>query len=420
MNSKHKKTTVFAATVMAVILLAACGTRDATPSEVETSSHPQASTFYCYDAKQGIWQPLGDEASAGTLVYVDAATDAVTADLMKQLSYTREEAQALLAEGGLEIYLCMDPSLQATVDAACTEQSKQGKASESGQPLQSAVVLLENTTGKVLALSSGDYDEKKPNPVTQALYMPGSAFAPLSVYAPALELGKLTPDSVVRDQPMENGWPVNPSGSFHDAITVQEALCAASNCVPVGILDQYFSLEESAQFVQERFFIELVLDRDEDGRTFTDLGLPALALGGLTDGVTPLDMAAAYSVFPRGGAYATPALYEKVVDKDGKELLSGDTATTPVLKEDTASAMTAMLREVVANGVGTEAKLEGQNAAGMPGVTPSKKDIWFVGYNSDYTTAVWSGYNSKEAISASGNPSAVLWKQVMQAASEGA
>ena len=141
---------------------------------------------------------------------------------------------------------------------------------------------------------------------------------------------------------------------------------------------------------------------------------------GLTDGVTPLDMAAAYSVFPRGGAYATPALYEKVVDKDGKELLSGDTATTPVLKEDTASAMTAMLREVVANGVGTEAKLEGQNAAGMPGVTPSKKDIWFVGYNSDYTTAVWSGYNSKEAISASGNPSAVLWKQVMQAASEGA
>lgn len=417
MNTAHKTTAALTAAILAAILLTGCGTPEAPPPAEETDSGPRPNSFYYYDPEREAWQTLGEDSGSPAAVYVDAATNAVTADLVKQRAYTKEEAEALLAQGGLEIYLCMDAELQTLADTACREQNKPENASKSGEPMESAVVLLENATGKVLALSGGAYDGKKPNPATQALHSPGPALVPLSAYAPALELGKLTPESMVKDQPDEHNWPVNPSGSYHDAISVKEALRTASNCVPVAILDQYLTLEDSARFVQENFSIALALDGSEEEPPFTDLNLAALALGGLTDGVTPLDLAAAYAVFPQGGAYVTPAFYTKVVDRDGNELLSGEPSSTRVLKEDTASAMTDMLGEVVANGVGEAAKLAGQDAAGMPGLTASKKDLWFVGYTTDYTAAVWSGYHAKESITLPGNPSAALWKQVMQGAS---
>lgn len=410
MQSTHKKVHALAAALLAALLLSGCGTPGTAPNAEEVKPDPKPSVFYYYDENKE-WHLLEDEArsAAGVQLYVDAAADAVVKDLTEQLSYTEEEAETLLAEGGLEIYLCMDPDLQTMADTAC---SAQGDAAASSEPLQAAAVLLDTETGNILALSGSSLMS------TYDLHIPGTALAPLSVYAPVLEQTDLTPDSMVRDEPYEQNWPVNPSGSYHAAITMTEALCSTSNCVPVTLLEQYLTPEESAQFVRDAFSIELVLERIEGERTLSDLSLAGLALGGLTDGVSVLDMAAAYSVFPRGGKYVEPRWYTTVVDRDGNALLSSDGAPTQVLADTTASAMTDMLKAVVANGAGAEAQLEGQTVAGMPGVTASGKDEWFVGYTPNYTAAVWCGYESKTPIAGADNPAVGLWKQVMQGVSD--
>lgn len=391
---------------MILFLLSGCSAWSSALSVDDVGSSPQASVFYCYDKKTDTWNSIGDRSSlvAAEQLYVDAAVQAVTEDLMEQLSYTKTEAETLLAEGGLSIYLCMDAQQQSIAEAACAAHN--GPSSESGKALQSSAVLLDSKTGQVLALA-GD---------TQALHIPGSALAPLSVYAPALETGSIIPETMVRDQPNEHKWPVNPSGVYHDTITVTDALSSASCCVPVWILDQYLTLDESAQFVQDKFMIPLVLDRTVDGRTVTDLIPAGLALGGLTDGVSTLDMAAAYSVFARGGEYAAPILYTKVIAQDGTTLLNSDAQLTRVLTEETAAAMSGMLKETAANGVGQEATLEGQEIAGLPGESPSRKDLWFVGYTPEYTAAVWCGYASHERLTTPVNPAMALWKQVMESA----
>lgn len=407
----HKKNTALAAAVVTGILVSGCGTPGAAVS-ADGVPQPEArpSVFLMKDAQDGAWKPVGDEttSTAGERLYVQAAAQAVAEDLMEEYSYTQEEVETLLAEGGLEVYLCMDAELQAKAETACAEQSEM--PSESGEAMQSAVALLDSETGQVLALA-GD---------TSALHVPGSALAPLSVYAPALEKGAVTPETAVPDQPLlpEKKWPVNPYGTYSDAVTVTKALATASNCAPVWILDQKLTLEESAAFVQDRFMIQLVLDRIEGGYTWTDLTPAALALGGLTDGVSTLDMASAYSVFARGGEYVKPALYSVVVDPTAAEVLLERNPVQParVLKEDTANAMNGMLRETVVNGVGRMAGFAGPEIAGLPGATVSRKDLWFVGYTPEYTAAVWCGYASHERVAALGNPAAGLWKQVMEGA----
>lgn len=409
----HKKNTALAAAVVTGILLSGCGTPGAAVS-ADGVPQPEArpSVFLMKDAQDGAWKPVGDEtaSTAGERLYAQAAAQAVAEDLMEAYSYTQEEAETLLTEGGLEVYLCMDAELQAKAETAWAEQREM--PSESGEALQSAVALLDSETGQVLALA-GD---------TSALHVPGSALAPLSVYAPALEKGAVTPETAVPDQPLlpEKKWPVNPYGTYSDSVTVTKALAAASSCVPVWILDQKLTVEESAQFVQDRFMLRLVLDRTEGGYAFTDLTPAALALGGLTDGVSTLDMAAAYSVFARGGEYVKPALYSVVMDQNGEALLERNPVQpVRVLKEDTANAVSGMLRETVVNGVGRMAGSAGPEAAGLPGSTVSRKDLWFVGYTPEYTAAVWCGYASHERVAALGNPAAGLWKQVMEGASAG-
>lgn len=405
----YKKYTTLASALAAGILLSGCGTPGAAVSADGAAPQPQPSVFLMQDTQAGEWNPIGDEtvSTAGERFYAQAAAHAVIEDLMEEYSYTREEAETLLTEGGLDIFLCMDMELQAAAEAACAAQSEM--PSESGEAMQSATVLLDNETGRVLALT-GD---------ANALHVPGSALAPLSVYAPALEKGAVTPKSTVQDQPLfpEKKWPVNPYGTYLGAITVTEALSYISSCVPVWILDQYLTLEESAQFVQDTFRLPLVLDRTEGEFTFTDLVPAALALGGLTDGVSTLDMAAAYEVFARGGEYVKPSMYTLVIDQNGEVLLDRNTVPpTRVLKEDTAAAISDMLKETVTNGVGRMAGFAGHEIAGLPGTNASRKDLWFVGYTPEYTAAVWCGYASHERLTAPVNPAMTLWKQVMESA----
>ena len=263
------------------------------------------------------------------------------------------------------------------------------------------------------------------NRATRTIRQPGSSIKPLAVYAPALEMGLITPYSVFEDSPpmlLENSpWPSNVNHRYTGLMTVSNAVTNSTNTVAVRVL-QKVTPQVAFEYLEDKFGVDpnhLVVSRMINGKEYSDIGYSQMALGGLTDGVSTLDMAGAYSVFPRDGVYIKPRTYSKVVDSNGKELLTQETEGKAVLKEKTTYYVNQMLKDVVNDGSGTYASFPGMTIAGKTGSTNSNNDRWFVGYTPYYTAAVWVGYDNPERVKASGNPAASLWKKVMSQVHEG-
>ncbi|MDF2838421.1 MAG: Multimodular transpeptidase-transglycosylase [Evtepia sp.] len=349
--------------------------------------------------------------------YVDAVIDQVISDLKDTYNLSDQAAAGMVYSGGLQIYSCLDPAVQAAVDAVYSDRGNLNYTSPSGLPMQSAITIVDNQNGNVVALAGGvgqKTESRVLNRATQTKRPPGSSIKPLAVYSQAIEMGLITPLTVETDSPYEKAWPVNSYGSYRGKMTMIEALRVSCNTVAVKVLAKHVTPEVSYQFMRDRFHIKLVESRTIGSKLYTDIGLAQLALGGLTDGVSTYDMAAAYSVFPRGGIYYKPSTYTKVLDNKGKVLLERDSNGQVALKQKTTFYINNMLQEVVKSGTGTSANFSGMTLAGKTGTTTLRKDLWFAGYSPYYTAAVWTGYDKQEAMRIDGNPSAVMWRKVMQ------
>ncbi len=357
--------------------------------------------------------------------YEDQVIDDVITDLMDQYGLSESAATNLLYRGGLQIETCFDPEVQAYVDAVYQVDSI-GSQSASGRTLESGITVIDNSTGNVVALAGGIGEKtgsRLYNRATQALRPSGSSIKPLSVYAPALELGLITPYSVVDDTPiLEDGkaWPRNATGYYRGLTTVNEALRNSLNTIAVKVLRDYVGIDTSYQYLTEHFGItSLEESRVVNDSVKTDLTLASLALGGLTDGVSTYEMAAAYATFANNGIYKTPRTYSRVVmvDSTGKEtvMLENTGTSEAVLKESTVYYINQMLKNVVASGTGTAASFSGMTIAGKTGTTTSNYDRWFCGYTPYYTAAVWIGYDIQENIPSDNSSMAMnLWKSVME------
>jgi penicillin-binding protein 1A len=374
------------------------------------------------------------EEEAGTTAnglnswYTDAVISAVQNDLMETYGYTREAASNVLYQGGLTIHTCYDPDAQAIVDSVYENASVlDGCESKKGQELMSAISLVDNETGAVIAL--GQTGEKTVNRgtvyATDAKRQPGSSIKPLSVYAPALEEKLITPYSAVDDTPFRidsdgNAYPKNSSRSYSGLTDITTAVKKSLNTAAVKTLD-LVGLQTSYEYLTDVFGFSSIVDYMvvANGEVKSDIDYSPLALGGLTTGVTTFEMAGAYSTFPRNGVYIKPHLYTTVTDSDGNVILSNDETGTAALSENTAYYMNQMLEAVVTDGTGTKAQIPGYTVAGKTGTTNSNYDRWFCGYTSYYTAAVWIGYEYSESIQASGNPAVNLWQQVMSQMMQG-
>lgn len=355
--------------------------------------------------------------------YTEQIITDVVNDLMEKYDYSKTIAEDLVYSGGLKIYACVDPKVQAAVDNIYSSAENLPYTSASGQPLQSAIVVID-PQGNVVALA-GKMGEKTSadtrgyNMATRAMRQPGSSIKPLAVYSPALEMGLISPFSVFEDSPpmLLNGepWPSNVNHRYLGQMTVSYAVANSTNTVAVRVL-QAVTPEVGYEYLLDKFGVDenhLVTKEVINGKEFSDIGYSQLALGGLTKGVTTLDMAAAYSVFPRDGIYIEPRTYSKVEDANGELLLVKDTDGVPVLKENTTYYINELLKGVVSSGGGGDAYFPGMTIAGKTGSTTSNNDRWFVGYTPYYTAAVWVGYSRPERVSVSGNPAAKLWSRVM-------
>jgi len=359
--------------------------------------------------------------------YVDQVITDVIDDLVEQYGISKKIAAQMVYSGGYQIFSNMDPRVQAAVDSIYGDLENLPYVSKkSGQQLQSGITVIDSKTGQVVATAGGMGEKTGSRGWSRAsnsLRPPGSSIKPISVYAPALELGLLLPNSVYDDTPHmilnDSFWPINVDLTYSGLTTVYNAVRVSKNTVAVKVLNEV-TPQFSYECLINKFGITSLVKRQEtDGQVFSDIDLAPLALGGLTKGVSTLEMAAAFGVFANDGIYTEPTTYSKVLDSEGNVILDNTPKSSVVLSEKTVFYINNMLEGVVSSGTGTRAKFDNMTIAGKTGTTTSKKDTWFVGYTPYYVAAVWVGYDTQERVDLSINQAPVLWGKVMSKVHEG-
>ena len=316
-----------------------------------------------------------------------------------------------LYKEGLKIYTTMDVDKQhAAVRAMRNLPNNYTDENGLTQP-QAAIVSIDPKTGHILAMVGGRGQDSF-NRASMAVRQPGSAFKPF-VYLTALQ-HDMTPDTTMDDQPVTYGsWsPKNAGGSYSGTMTLSDALAHSVNTIAVQLADKVGTKNIIANAKKMGI---TTLDAKDDNL--------AMALGGLTKGVTPLEMASAYGTFANKGVHVKPTAIVKILDRDGNVLedastLEKEETKTRVMSEREAYEMTTMLEGVIDHGTGTAAAI-GRPAAGKTGTTDDNKDAWFVGYTPDIVTAVWigddTGSHSLGEIYGGTIP-AEIWKDYMSSA----
>ena len=325
-----------------------------------------------------------------------------------------------IQKGGYHIYTTLDMDVQKQVDAVYQNEAN-FPDNYSRNQLQSGIVVIDNRTGDVVALSGGvgekdtflDY-----NRATQAKLQTGSSQKPISVYAPGFESGAITPATVLKDLPVTyNGghWPKNDNRLYQYARTVYQGIVSSVNTISVRTLDKIGD-EYGYSFAKYNFGQNHLVENYEasNGEIKSDIGRAPLALGALTLGATVREMSAAYATFANDGVHREPRTFTKVYDSDGRLIIDNEQDSRKILSDKTVNYMNYCLYNAANHGTGGAAIFGGQSIAGKTGTTSSNRDRWFCGYTAHYTAAVWCGFDQPEEIEVGANPAAQVWRKVMQ------
>ena len=356
--------------------------------------------------------------------FVEQVFNDVKNDLMEEYGYNEETAVDLIYSAGYRIYATVDPEIQAIAESVYEDVSNLDVQSPKGQQLQSGITVMDPYTGEIKAIV-GKIGEKTGNRVQSfaATRRPcGSAIKPLSVYAPGLESEAITMASIYDDYPVSlnerqtSGYPRNSPNTYAGLVTITEAVRRSKNTVTVRIVRE-MGASVGYDFMVNKLGFQLDPSDMDEG---------PMAMGGLTYGVTTMEMAAGFSAFANNGIYNRPKTYTQVTQiQDGVEVTILDNNkeedTWVAMKGTTAYLMNELLKGVVSSGTGTEARISGMTVAGKTGTTSNLYDRYFVGYTPYYCAAVWVGYPEfNEVISYNkGNPAADLWYMVMSQVHEG-
>ena len=351
--------------------------------------------------------------------YTEMVIDDVTNDLMKLKGIGRDTARTLLYNGGYQIYSCLDTSVQANVDAVYTNLNSI-PYTNSAQQLQSAIVVMNPYDGRILAISGG-VGEKTINfglnRATGTYRSPGSSIKPIASYGPAVDLGLITPDTLVDDSAFislkgTSWYPHNDDGQNYGVVTIMSALQYSLNTVAAQIVDKLpMGPQTSYDYLTTRLGVTSLVPADCD--------YAPMALGQLTNGITVREMAQAYCAFVNDGIFTYGRSYSMVTDSEGDVVIDNSPSTIQAFKPNTAYTMTYLMQNGVEHGTGTEAALWSVPVAGKTGTSGDYKDRWFVGCTPYYVAAVWTGYDIPEIIRVGGNPAAQLWRKVMAPVHEG-
>ncbi len=377
------------------------------------------------------YEPSGDLASQQVekensvwSYYVDYVIQSVRDDLMDQYGYSRSQASSLIYSGGLRIYSAVDLDVQEAMESVYVNRTDFPRYNKNIDDAQSAMTIMDYS-GRIVGMVGGA-GEKTENRVlnraANSYRQPGSSIKPLTIYSPAMEEKYITWSTKIENYGIPNYYddgrygPVNygnDPGSPGSYVTVQKALVISYNTVPAQIL-QEIGFDVSFEYATQKFHLSHLVDP-------TDKNTSSLAVGGTYEGVSTLEMAAAFAVFGNGGKYFEPYCYYEVTNSSGSEVLlrHAETEGEQAISQDTADVMNELLQTVVTDHAGQATArnygLDNSPLFAKTGTTSEDKDRWFVGGTPYYVAAVWFGCDTPKQISSyvSGNPAGSIFDAVM-------
>jgi len=357
--------------------------------------------------------------------FIDQVILDVKRDLMEEKGWSETMALAQIYSGGLNIYTTMDPDIQRALDEVFNDSKYFIGVEEKTKTLlehpEAGMVVIDPETGEVKGMRGG-YGELNAsmtlNRATQIQRQPGSSFKPIAVYAPALDLHKITPATVYDDVAVYYGtgnnknkpYPNNYDHTYGGLTTIRNAVKRSINVV-AALVWMDIGPDQSLSYLKK-----VGIDRSAERYL-------SIAMGGLNKGVSPLQMAASYVPFVHKGMFFEPTTYTKVVDSNGKTVLEKKPKYETVYDERTAFLMTSMMRDVTSSPGGTAygggiiKNGEGKviPTAGKTGTTSDNKDKWFVGFSPYYVAATWYGYDHpRQLVGNERNQALIIWHDVME------
>ncbi len=300
---------------------------------------------------------------------------------------------------------------------------------------QSSFCIMDHSTGQVVALVGGRGEKtgsRTLNRATTTTRAVGSTFKVLASFLPAIDSAGMTLTTPIDDTPyyypnsqkeVINWWAKGSkeffNGPFYGLNTIRRGISYSMNVVAVKTMERV-TPQISFNYLKKLGFSTLVDSRYDEatGQTFSDINL-SLALGGLTDGVTNLELTAAYATIANNGIYNKPYLYTKVLDHEGRVILSNEPQSTQVIKTSTSYLLTSAMQDTVSGGtgVGTGSRLRFKEykmpVAGKTGTASNNNDLWFCGYTPYYTASVWSGFDNNFS-QINQNYQQEIWRTIME------
>lgn len=343
-------------------------------------------TQEAYDA--ALQEELAPVKSAAVQTEYGWFVDAVLDEAELQLDVSAE----MLLAGGYRIDTTLDPEMQTVLDQQFEGTSVFPANAKDGTPVQAAAAAVDTATGAVRAIVGGrEYETRRGlNRATHLRRQPGSALKPLAVFAPAVEYAGWTAASVILDEPTAFGSykPRNAGNAYYGNVTLRAALKNSLNIPAVKVI------ESIGVGTARRYLTAVGIEVDD-----RDWNL-SLALGSMTYGASPVQMAAAYSPFANGGTFYAPYFIERITDRDGVVVYQHQDSGTRVLSAQNAYLLTDLMRTVITSGTGTRLNSAGVQVAGKTGtvnmVGGGNRDAWMSAYTADLSVSVWMGYDEPD------------------------
>lgn len=387
-------------------------------------------------------EPIEIKLPKSAETVVSSVEDYVYEEAVKALmeqGYTKEEAQNMYYNGGLRIYTTIDSGMQKNLEKQYENDSNFPNTDKSRpdgivQP-QSAMVIMDYRTGQIKSLIGGRYVKGKRtlNRATNP-EQPGSTIKPLSVYTPAIDTLKTTQSTAFSDArggyrfEKNQKWNPKTTTAGFGTMSTRKALAMSSNTIAVKVAetlgDSYSECIDVMMDYLDNFGITTLKDSKTGDESNSDRQFPSLVLGGMSYGISPLEMSAAYGALANGGVYIEPTVFTTITTFDGNLLVKANPKENRVVSEDVAYVITDMLQAVVTEGTGKKASIGEMPVAGKTGTTNNGYDCWFVGYTPYYVAATYIGDDAgtkdtsgniipRRSVEGTSGTAAALWASVM-------
>ena len=356
-------------------------------------------------------------SNSGYTYHTEAVISQVINQVVEEKGISEELAKNYIYSSGLTIYSTVDPNVQSQIDTTFTNsklilsgRDKNPDGTLINEHSQAAIAVVDYKTGQVKGISGGIGEKTETqglNRATQSVRQCGSSMKPIATIAPGLEEKIINAATAYDDCAVQFGTNYTPKNyNYFTGITNIRRFISTSQNIPALKIMAELTPEKSIEYLNKMGIKSL--KKEEDAHL-------SLALGGTTNGATPLEMAVAYGTIANDGVYVTPTFYTKIVDSSGNVVLEPKQETTRVISEQNAYITKTIVQEPVkSGGTATYCAIPGMDTAAKTGTTDDDYDRWLCGFTPYYSAACWFGYDRNEEVRYSGtNPAGQLWDAVM-------